>query len=165
MPVLERITGGVNLAKRKIDDITKELAGPILGKKGFDLVEVEYTKEGPNWYLRVYIDKQGGITVDDCQRVSEELSDELDRMDPIDHSYILEVSSPGINRPLKTQRDYEYFRGRMIDIKLYSPIKGEKEFSGKLVGLADGFVTVQLPEGKISVPKDSIASARLAFKF
>ncbi|NLX87622.1 MAG: ribosome maturation factor RimP, partial [Clostridiales bacterium] len=128
-------------------------------------VDIEYVKEGPNWYLRLYIDKQGGVTVEDCQRVSETLSDVLDEVDPIEHSYILEVSSPGVERPLKSQRDYDYFRGREVEIKLYSPVDGKKEFTGVLEGLENGVVTVSTPEGKLQFQKDKIASTRLAFKF
>ncbi len=153
------------MAKLKTEDIAKELVIPIINANNLNLVDIEYIKEGPNWYLRVYIDKEKGVTVEDCQRVSEALSDELDRVDPIDHSYILEVSSPGINRPLKTQRDYDYYKGHRVDIKLFSPIDRRKEFTGTLVGLENGIVTVELPEGRISIPRGSIASARLAFKF
>lgn len=143
----------------------EELAVPIIKENKCELVDIEYVKEGPNWYLRLYIDKQGGVTVEDCQRVSETLSDVLDEVDPIEHSYILEVSSPGVERPLKSQRDYDYFRGREVEIKLYSPVDGKKEFTGVLEGLKNGVVTVSTPEGKLQFQKDKIASTRLAFKF
>lgn len=143
----------------------EELAVPIIKENKCELVDIEYVKEGPNWYLRLYIDKQGGVTVEDCQRVSETLSDVLDEVDPIEHSYILEVSSPGVERPLKSQRDYDYFRGREVEIKLYSPVDGKKEFTGVLEGLENGVVTVVTPEGKLQFQKDKIASTRLAFKF
>jgi len=143
----------------------EELAVPIIKENKCELVDIEYVKEGPNWYLRLYIDKQGGVTVEDCQRVSETLSDVLDEVDPIEHSYILEVSSPGVERPLKSQRDYDYFRGREVEIKLYSPVDGKKEFTGVLEGLENGVVTVSTPEGKLQFQKDKIASTRLAFKF
>ena len=153
------------MAKRKIEEVVEELAVPIIKENKCELVDIEYVKEGPNWYLRLYIDKQGGVTVEDCQRVSETLSDVLDEVDPIEHSYILEVSSPGVERPLKSQRDYDYFRGREVEIKLYSPVDGKKEFTGVLEGLENGVVTVSTPEGKLQFQKDKIASARLAFKF
>src|SRR5690554_1276398 len=145
--------------------MVRELATPIIQQNHCELVDIEYIKEGPNWYLRVYIDKHGGVTVEDCERVSQVLSDELDTADPIQHSYILEVSSPGVNRPLKSQRDYDYFKGRRIDIKMFSPIDGKKELTGILVGLNDGVVTVDLSENRVSIPKKNIASARLAFEF
>lgn len=153
------------MAKRKIEEVVEELAVPIIKENKCELVDIEYVKEGPNWYLRLYIDKQGGVTVEDCQRVSETLSDVLDEVDPIEHSYILEVSSPGVERPLKSQRDYDYFRGREVEIKLYSPVDGKKEFTGVLEGLKNGVVTVSTPEGKLQFQKDKIASTRLAFKF
>jgi ribosome maturation factor RimP len=145
--------------------LVEELVAPVLEKSGFELVDIEYQKEGPNWYLRVYIDKPNGITVDDCQVVSEYLSDELDRVDPIQNSYILEVSSPGVERPLKKEKDYRTFAGREVDIKLYSPVDGVKEYSGVLLGLKDGIVTIEIDNRKIDIPMDRIASAKLAFKF
>ncbi|ADD02455.1 protein of unknown function DUF150 [Thermoanaerobacter mathranii subsp. mathranii str. A3] len=117
----------------KIEQIAKDLVTPILEKNNFELVDVEYKKEGNNWYLRVYIDKEGGITLDDCQLVSEYLSDRLDEVDPIEHSYILEVSSPGLDRPLKKPRDFERNIGKEIEISLYSPIDKRKKFEGELI--------------------------------
>jgi|Wag4MinimDraft_11_1082651.scaffolds.fasta_scaffold01956_2 ribosome maturation factor RimP len=122
----------------KIEQIAKDLVMPILEKNNFELVDVEYKKEGSHWYLRVYIDrvyidKEGGITLDDCQLVSEYLSDRLDEVDPIEHSYILEVSSPGLDRPLKKPRDFERNIGKEIEISLYSPIDKRKKFEGELI--------------------------------
>ncbi|SHE60968.1 MULTISPECIES: ribosome maturation factor RimP [Thermoanaerobacter] len=117
----------------KIEQIAKDLVMPILEKNNFELVDVEYKKEGSHWYLRVYIDKEGGITLDDCQLVSEYLSDRLDEADPIEHSYILEVSSPGLDRPLKKPRDFERNIGKEIEISLYSPIDKRKKFEGELI--------------------------------
>ncbi|MDD2573158.1 MAG: ribosome maturation factor RimP [Bacillota bacterium] len=153
------------MTKRRIEEKVEQLAVPIIEENDCVLVDIEYVKEGPNWYLRVYIDKYNGVTVDDCERVSEHLSNLLDREDPIDHSYILEVSSPGVDRPLKTQRDYEYFTGHEVDVKLYSPMDEKKEYRGILMGLKDGIVTLDAPEGKLHFRKESIASARLTFKF
>ncbi|ABY92935.1 ribosome maturation factor RimP [Thermoanaerobacter sp. X514] len=117
----------------KIEQIAKDLVMPILEKNNFELVDVEYKKEGSHWYLRVYIDKEGGITLDDCQLVSEYLSDRLDEVDPIEHSYILEVSSPGLDRPLKKPRDFERNIGKEIEISLYTPIDKRKKFEGELI--------------------------------
>lgn len=153
------------MARGDIVKLVEELVNPVLRENNCELIDVEYKKEGPNWYLRVYIDKPGGVTLDDCQAVSEYLSEELDRMDPIEHSYILEVSSPGVNRPLKTDRDYERFRGREVDVKLYAPLDGKKELSGRLLGLEEGIVSLQIGEKVVNIPKEKIASARLAFKF
>ncbi|ABY94867.1 ribosome maturation factor RimP [Thermoanaerobacter thermohydrosulfuricus] len=117
----------------KIEQIAKDLVMPVLEKNNFELVDVEYKKEGSHWYLRVYIDKEGGITLDDCQLVSEYLSDRLDEVDPIEHSYILEVSSPGLDRPLKKPRDFERNIGKEIEISLYAPIDKRKKFEGELI--------------------------------
>ena len=117
----------------RIEEITKELVMPILEENNFELVDVEYRKEGKHWYLRVYIDKEGGITLDDCQLVSEYLSDRLDEVDPIDHSYILEVSSPGLDRPLKTPRDFKRNLGKEVEVSLYQPIDKRKKFTGELL--------------------------------
>ncbi len=152
------------MAKPKVEEIVEELATPIIEENNCELVDIEYVKEGPNWYLRVYIDKDQGVTVDDCQRVSENLSDRLDRVDPIVHSYILEVSSPGLDRPLKSKRDFDYFKGRSVDIKLYSPIDGKKEYTGTLLGMESGVITVESCEGKLEFPRDKVASVRLTFE-
>jgi len=116
------------MTKKKIEVQVEDLVLPILEEKSFDLVDVEFLKEGKNWYLRVYIDKPGGISIDDCQDVSQELSDELDRLDPIKQSYILEVSSPGLDRPLKRDKDYERYKGTEVEVKLYKPVDGKKSF-------------------------------------
>lgn len=153
------------MSSNKYEKLIEELVMPVIEQNKFELVDVEYKKEGPNWYLRVYIDKSGGITLDDCQVVSEYLSDELDRVDPIEHKYILEVSSPGVDRPLKKDKDFEKFKGRDIDVKLYAPIVGSKELTGKLLRLQDGTLAVEVDGSAINIPRDKIASARLTFKF
>jgi ribosome maturation factor RimP len=134
------------MAKKKVEEIVEELAQPIIEEMGFELVDVEFLKEGANWYLRVYIDKQGGITIDDCQVISERLSDMLDKQDPIRQSYILEVSSPG-ERPLKKDRDYERFRGEFVEVKLYQPLNGKKIYEGELLGLNGDIVEIKTAEG------------------
>ena len=134
------------MAKKKVEEIVEELALPVVEELSFELVDVEFLKEGANWYLRVYIDKQGGITIDDCQAVSERLSDMLDQKDPIRQSYILEVSSPG-ERPLKKDRDYERFRGEFVEVKLYQPLNGKKIYEGELLGLKGDIVEIKTVEG------------------
>lgn len=125
-----------------IEKLTRELVIPIIKKNNFELVDVEYKKEGNNWYLRVFIDKECGITLDDCQIISEYLSEKLDELNPIDNSYILEVSSPGIDRPIKTKRDFEKFKGSLVEISLYKAIGKNKKFEGELIGLIDGKVVI-----------------------
>lgn len=124
-----------------------ELAQPIVDALTFELVDVEFLKEGANWYLRVYIDKADGVAIEDCQAVSEQLSDKLDEMDPIRHSYILEVSSPG-ERPLKKDRDYERFRGEAVEVKLYQPMNGKKIYEGELLGLTGDIFEIKTNEGE-----------------
>lgn len=126
----------------KIEELTRNLVAPAIEKNKFELVDVEYKKEGNNWYLRVYIDKEGGVNLDDCQIISEYLSEKLDEVDPIENSYILEVSSPGIDRPLKTPRDFEKFKGSLVEVSLYQPIDKKKKYEGELVGLIDGKVVI-----------------------
>lgn len=126
----------------KIEELTRNLVAPAIEKNKFELVDVEYKKEGNNWYLRVYIDKEGGVNLDDCQIISEYLSEKLDEVDPIENSYILEVSSPGIDRPLKTQRDFEKFKGSLVEVSLYQPIDKNKKYEGDLVGLIDNKVVI-----------------------
>ncbi|OXT07535.1 ribosome maturation factor RimP [Thermoanaerobacterium thermosaccharolyticum] len=126
----------------RIEELTRNLVAPAIEKNNFELVDVEYKKEGNNWYLRVYIDKEGGVSLDDCQIISEYLSEKLDEVDPIENSYILEVSSPGIDRPLKTQRDFDKFKGSLVEISLYQPIDKKKKYEGELVGLISDKVVI-----------------------
>jgi ribosome maturation factor RimP len=153
------------MAKRKVEDIAYDLAKPITDRYNFEIVEVEYKKEGADWYLRLYIDKEGGITVDDCQAVSEEMSDLLDEADPIEHAYIFEVSSPGIDRPLKTDRDYEKNNGKLIEIKLFSPMNGKKVFEGILKGHTAEKVEIEAEGETLQIEKSVIALIRPAIKF
>lgn len=153
------------MAKRKVEDIVYELAKPIIDRNNFELVEVEYKKEGADWYLRVYIDKEGGITIDDCQSVSEELSDLLDQADPIEQSYIFEVSSPGIDRPLKTERDYEKNNGKLVEVKLFSPLDGKKAYEGILKGHTQEIIEIDVDDKTMQIEKSSIALIRPVIKF
>ena len=120
----------------KIADTVRSLAEPVIERlnAGIELLEAEYVKEGSDWYLRLYIDKQGGITLDDCQLVSEALNDLLDEADVIKGKYLFEVSSPGLDRPLKTDRHFERYQGEDVEVHLYAPADGGKIFTGKLKG-------------------------------
>lgn len=124
----------------KVTETVKALAEPVIEglQAGIELIEVEYVKEGADWYLRLYIDKAGGVTLDDCQLVSEALNDLLDEADPIKGKYIFEVSSPGIDRPLKTDRDFVRYQGEEIEIHLYAPVENNKIFTGTLIGRENG---------------------------
>ena len=120
------------MAKKDYESRTEAMLMPIVETKGFELVDVEWVKEGANWYLRAYIDKENGITVDDCEEVSRALSDLLDEEDFISENYILEVSSPGLDRPLKKEKDFARSIGKDVEVKLFKAINKEKEFVGIL---------------------------------
>lgn len=145
---------------------TEELVLPIIKENHFELVDVEYVKEGGTWYLRAYIDKPGGITVDDCEIVNRALSDLLDEKDFIEESYILEVSSPGLGRPLKKERDFERSLGEEVEIRTYRMIEKQKEFRGILKAYDKGTVTIVTEEEEEQVfERENIALIRLAFDF
>lgn len=145
---------------------TEELVLPIVTENHFELVDVEYVKEGGTWYLRAYIDKPGGITVDDCEIVNRALSDLLDEKDFIEESYILEVSSPGLGRPLKKERDFERSLGEEVEIRTYRMIERQKEFRGILKSYDKNTVTIVTEEEEEQVfERESIALIRLAFDF
>ena len=139
---------------------------PILEEKALELADLEFVKEGPNWYLRVYIDKDGGVTIEDCENVSRILEKKLDETDPIEQAYILEVSSPGIDRPLKKPEHFEKYIGEIIDIKLYKPLEGKKEYQGELKQFDNGVITIIEEDGaeKQFIQKET-ASVRLAVIF
>lgn len=157
---------GDYVSKQNIEQTVETYLKPILDEHNFELVDVEYVKEGTNWYLRVFIDKQGGITIDDCELVSRALEKILDKEDPIKNSYILEVSSPGLDRPLKKDSDFEKYKGRIVDIKLYKPFNKKKEYSGELLELRDNIVYIIDEEGnQLSFNRNDIAIVRLAVIF
>ncbi|ADL07997.1 ribosome maturation factor RimP [Thermosediminibacter oceani] len=137
----------------------------VIHDRGFELVDVEFVQEAGSWYLRYYIDKPGGITLDDCQEVSEEISRRLDIEDPIPHSYILEVSSPGVERPLKKEKDFLKYIGSEVEIKVFEPIAGKKAFTGTLIDYKDGSVVLRVDSSIINIPHEKISSAKLKFKF
>lgn len=152
--------------KEAIEALVEEMARPVAEKNHLELVDVEYIKEGKSWYLRIYIDKDGGVDVEDCRSVSEEMSDLLDQKDPIPTSYFLEVSSPGLERVLRKDRDFVRYRGRDIEVKLYKPLDGQKVFHGRLIGLTDNQVQfVDDTEKERSIPREEIAQVRLYYKF
>lgn len=153
------------MAKKKVEEIAAEMVQPIVDALTFELVDVEYLKEGANWYLRVFIDKPGGIAIDDCQTVSEQLSDKLDETDPIKQSYILEVSSPG-ERPLKKERDFERFKGERVEVKLYQPLNGKKIFEGELLGLTGDIFEIKTDEDAVmSFDRKDAAMVRRIVRF
>lgn len=143
---------------------TEELLLPILKEHGFELVDVEFVKEGSTWYLRSYIDKPGGINVDDCEIVSRALEAQLDREDYIKEAYVLEVSSPGLGRPLKKEKDYIRNQGKEIDLRLYRSFEHEKEFRGVLKTWTKDSVTIETNEGReLEFQRKELALVREAF--
>lgn len=155
------------MARREIYEAkTEGFLLPLLEKHRFELVDVEYFKEAGNWYLRAYIDKEGGITVDDCEVISRALSDWLDKEDFIEDSYIMEVSSPGLGRPLKKDKDFERSMGDEVDVKLYKARNKQKEYTGILKAYDKDTVTIELEDGTDEVfTRVEIALIRLAFDF
>ena len=139
---------------------------PVMEENGFELVDVEYVKEAGTWYLRAYIDKPGGFTVDDCEMVSRKLGDWLDKEDSIDESYILEDSSPGLGRPLKKEKDFKRSLGEQVEIRLYKAVDRQKEFVGALKAYDENTVTIEYEDGAESTfERKDIALIRLAFDF
>ena len=155
------------MSKREVyEQKTEELITPFVEDKGFELVDVEYVKEGGNWYLRAYIDKPGGITVDDCEVISRSLSDKLDEEDFIEGAYILEVSSPGLGRPLKKEKDFVRNMGQEVELRTYSAIEKQKEFRGILDAYDKSSITLEVEEGeKLVFDRSNVALVRLAFDF
>lgn len=145
---------------------TEEILLPIVEEHGFELVDVEYVKEGGTWYLRAYIDKPGGISIDDCEAVSRRLSNILDEKDYIEDSYIMEVSSPGLGRPLKKEKDFARSLGKEVEIRTYRMIDRQKEFTGILKEYDEDTVTVAMEDETTKIfDKGDIALIRLAFDF
>ncbi|RAI82804.1 ribosome maturation factor RimP [Macrococcoides goetzii] len=126
----------------KITERVEEIVAPIVESLGFELVDVEYVKEGPDYYLRIAIDKPGGIDIADCALASEHISEVMDKEDPITEAYFMDVSSPGAERPLKKEKDYENAVGNNIYVKLYEPIAGDKEWIGILEQYNEEFITI-----------------------
>ena len=154
------------MSKKEVyEQKTEEILNPIVEKHGFDLWDVEYVKEGGNWYLRAYIDKEGGITVNDCEAVARRMNDLLDEEDFISDSYVFEVSSPGLGRPLKKEKDFARSMGRLVEVRTYRPIDKQKEFCGVLDAYDENSVTINEDGVLRTFEKKDIALIRLAIEF
>src|SRR5690554_3099767 len=154
---------------QNVREITENLLSPIVDEMGIELVDIEFKKEGKNWFLRIFIDRDGGIDLDDCTAVSERLSEILDEHDPIEQMYYLEVSSPGAERPLKTKEDVLKSVGKTVNVSTYAPIDGEKVFEGKLLSFQDDVLSI---EEKVKtktiitdIPYEKVAKIQLAISF
>lgn len=155
------------MSKREIYEAkAEELVLPLVEANNFELVDVEYVKEAGTWYLRIYIDKEGGININDCELVSRAFSEILDKEDPIEDAYILEVSSPGLGRPLKKDKDFQRNLGEEVEVRTYKPINKQKEFVGLLDAWDKETVTLQLESGEMmNIARADIALIRQYIEF
>lgn len=152
--------------KKEILKDLRQMAQAIANELEFELVDLEYIKEFGNYFLRVYIDKIGGVSTEDCEKMSKILSSQLDEKDPIEESYYLEVSSPGLDRPLKTDKDLKRNLEKDVEIKLYKPLDNKKKYEGRLVDFNENDIIIQNNQGdKITLPKEVVANVRLSIKF
>lgn len=151
--------------KEVYEQRAEEMILPLVEAQRFELVDVEYVKEAGNWYLRVYIDKEGGITVDDCELISRAFSDLLDEADFIEDSYILEVSSPGLGRPLKKDKDFQRSIGKEIEVRTFRAIDKQKEFTGILKEFNKDSFTIVIEDNEMTFQRSETALVRLAFDF
>ena len=149
----------------KVTEIVAELAAPAVAAAGCELWDVEYVREAGTWFLRLYLDKEGGVDIIDCENVSRVVSDLLDEADPIEGSYTFEVSSAGAERVLKRPGDFERFMGSPVFVKLYKARDGRKEFSGHLAGYDNGDLTVTVGKQSLTFLKDEVALCRLRIEF
>ena len=145
----------------KITDKVTALARPIVEEEGCSLWDVEYVREAGSWYLRVFIDKEGGVSIDDCERISRRMDPILDEEDPIPDSYVFEVGSAGAERELKRPSDFEQFMGSQVEVKLYQPVKGSKTFVGTLSGYEQGKVSVTVGKETMTFDKEQTAQVKL----
>ena len=150
---------------KKVTEIVAELARPVVEANGCTLWDVEYVREAGQWYLRLFIDKEGGVDILDCEAISRTVSDLLDEADPIEGSYVFEVGSAGAERPLKRPSDFVQFMGADVLVKTYKPRDGRKEFSGVLSGYDNGAVTITVGESSLRFEKAEIALVRLRCDF
>jgi ribosome maturation factor RimP len=146
---------------REIVDRVHAIADPILFNEGIELVDIEYRRETKGWVLRLYMDKEGGVTLDDCTRVSQEVGRSLDVEDFIQTPYNLEVSSPGLTRPLKTEKDFMKYRDHLIQVKTFDPVANRRRFKGRLLGISGNQIEIQSDEGVFQIPFSNVAKANL----
>ena len=151
--------------KRDMEAIVTDIAVPIAEAQGVEVYDVEYVKEGAQRYLRVYIDSPDGIDIDKCEAMSRALDPALDEKDPIGEAYILEVSSVGLDRPLKKEKDFHYFMGEKVEVKLYKAFEGQKEFVGRLIDFEDNTFTIEQGENTLTFTLKETALVRPYIEF
>ena len=153
------------MKSEKFLEEARQIIEPLLHSQGFELVDLEYQRGPQGWVLRIYLDRAGGVTLDDCAEVSGEIGAVLEVKDVIPNPYVLEVSSPGLTRPLRKPEDFNRFRNRLVKIKLYEPVEGRKNFRGNLLGLEGDKVRLEI-EGRVyELPLQGIAKANLEIEF
>ncbi len=150
---------------KEIVEQVKKLVAPIFLEEEMECVDIEYRRESNGWVLRLYIDKEGGVTLDDCTRISQKVGRTLDIEDCMETSYRLEVSSPGLTRPLKTLKDFQKSQNRLIKISTSEPIENQRLFRGKLLRVMDGGIEVEADKRNVYIPFENIAKARLELEF
>ena len=149
----------------KVTELVSALAAPLVEAAGCSLWDVEYVREAGQWFLRIYIDKEGGVSINDCEAVSRPLSDALDEADPIEGSYVLEVSSAGADRPLKKPEHFDAFMEAEVEVRLYRAVDGRKDHVGTLSGYENGDVTIETADGLRTFVKKDVAQTRLYVRF
>ena len=150
----------------KVESAVWTMAEPVVEQNGLELIAVEFVKEGTDWYLRLYLDKENGtVELDDCEKISRLVSDQLDIDDPIEQAYRLEVSSPGIERPLKRDKDFKRFKGEKVRVKVFVPIDGQKEFVGELGDVDAQTIQILCDGESFSLPRDKVSKVNLEWEF
>lgn len=150
---------------KSIIEQVEEVIAPVISDQELELVDIEYVKEGAQWYLRIFIDKEGGVDIDDCTNVSHAVSEALDKKDPVFQAYVLEVSSPGLERPLKKDEDFERFKGKLVRVQTKETYKGYQEFTGYLVGIINDEIVLEYEKASIAIPRPIVDKSNLAFEF
>lgn len=154
----------MTMKREAVEEFVSSIVEGIVEDTDMELVDVEYVRER-DWYLRVYLDKPGGVDLDDCQMVSEKLSEVLDAKDPIKENYLLEVSSPGLDRVLKKDKDFVRYNGSDVDVQLFKAVDGKKQYTGALAGFTDTTITIMVGEEPLALERSAIAQIRLHFEF
>lgn len=149
----------------KVTEVAASLAAPIVAEHQCQLWDVVYEKEAGTWYLRIFIDKEGGVSTQDCEAISRPLSDRLDEVDPIEGSYTLEVGSAGLDRPLRKPEHFAQMMGQEVEVRLYRPVNGSKYYVGILAGYEHGDVTLTLPDGPATFFQKDVAQVKLYVRF
>jgi ribosome maturation factor RimP len=152
------------MVSEEIGDRVRAMAGPILFEEGIELVDIEYRRESRGWVLRLYLDKKGGITLDDCTRISQEVGRSLDVEDLIQTPYTLEVSSPGLTRRLKTEKDFMKHEGSLIKVRTIRPMDNRRQFKGKLLGVSENGIEIETDGRIFQIPLSNVGKANLGFE-